>query len=457
MEVQMYKFGRNTAVVVSIALVIALLPSCSAYTPKPVEKAATPTLETCTLTPVVESPTVSTPNASADKNPGATPPASSPDYTSKFVQVLGTTSDSCLPDRTKDDIGIYIYDLENDRELVSINADTPFQFASAFKGPVLVYFLSSCRKYWDTSSPEWNDYFRDKESARNIDWYTSDAYKRIIIDHISDVNNWDNIATFFANNTVQESGVAGIIDKRYFVLNQVYKMITKSSNPATADVLRFVYDNCQQEKQVVIDKSCGSPNAINAFNAWFDDFAQIRYAPGEKRRGLYQWDVILEKGPNGKDVETVLSTNGLKDNCATQTARLNCSEDGGATNVLTARDFFKFYYILYHLDDERVKNTAFNILKIDLAGPARGNLKYLGQRMQAETMSKNGYAFFEYDSIIADAGIINYRGTEVIVVTLSFNAQDSMKTLYGTYNSKGTATGSPGLIEGLIEANHNNN
>jgi hypothetical protein len=454
----MYKFGQNVVFVVSMAFVIALLPNCSSHTSKPVDNVAAPTLENCTPTPVAETLTVSTPNASLDKNPESIPASSNsslPDYKSQFKQALDTTSDSCLPDRTKDDIGVYIYDLNNDQELVSINADTPFQFASAFKGSVLAYFLSSCRKYWDTTSPEWNDYFLDKESARNIDWYSSDAYKRIVIDHISNVKNWDNIETFFANNVVKDNGVAGIIDKRYFVLNQVYKMVTKSSNPATADVLRFVYDNCRAENQVTIEESCGSPNAINAFNAWFDDFAQITYEPGEKRRGLYRWDVILEKGPNGKGIETVLSTNGLEDDCAIQTARLDCSDNGGATNVLTARDFFKFYYALFHLDDERVKNTALNILKIDLAGPARGNLKNLGRKMQAETMSKNGYAFFEYDSIIADAGIINYRGTEMIVVTLSFNAQNSMKILYGKYNSNGTAIGDPGLIEKLIEANHN--
>jgi hypothetical protein len=131
---------------------------------------------------------------------------------------------------------------------------------------------------------------------------------------------------------------------------------------------------------------------------------------------------------------------------------LDCSENGSAINALTARDFFKFYYALFHYGDERVKNTALDILKIDLAGPARGNLKNLGRKMQAETMSKNGYAYFRHDAIIADAGIVDYQGTALIVVTLSFNAQNSMKTLYGEYDAVGTAISGPGLIEELINA-----
>ena len=442
---------------VSVALLVAIASHSLPDYAEPWQEIATPTPVDYSPTPTFESQSIQTsaiPITNIDEQIDPTPSAfPAPDYESQFKLGLGTSSDSCMPDQTKDDIGVYIYDLNSDQELVSINADVPFQFASAFKAPVLAYFLSSCQKYWDPTSTEWNEYFLDSDSARNIDWYTSDAYRELAADQISNVHNWDNIETFFVDNTFKGNGGDGIIDKRYFVLNQVYKMVTVSSNAATADVLRFVYDNCLDESQVAIEESCGAPNALTAYNLWFDDFTQTTYQNGEKRRGLYRWDVILEKNLLGKYVETPLSTYGLVDKCVTGAARLNCSSNSKAVNVLTARDFFKFYYALFHNENERLKETALDILKIDLEGSARGNLKNLGRKIQADTMSKNGYAFFKHDSIITDAGIIEYQGSELIVVTLSYNAQTSMNTLYGEYDVDGTAISSAGLIEELLNLN----
>jgi len=380
------------------------------------------------------------------------PTPSSVEYTARFLDALAKSDASCLPAKTKDDVGVYIYDLNKDRELVSINADVPFQFASAIKAPVLTYFLSTCQKIWNPESPEWNAYFADVESAQNVERYVGAEYKQLIAAHISDINNWNNIETFFVKNKFPGNGVELPVDKRYFVLNQVYNMIARSSNIAMGEVLHFVYDHCQTAPQTAADKQrCGGPNAITAFNAWFNDFSQSAYQEGELRRGLYKWDVVLEKKPNGQTYEVAMPTYGLKDKCAKQITLLNCFDDGYVKNVLSARDFFKFYYALYHWDDEQTRRVALNILKIDDAGPARGDLKNLSRGMNAVAMSKNGFAFFLYGAISDDAGILDYQGNLFIVATLSFDAPKSIAALYGAYNSRDATPINRGLIQNFLE------
>lgn len=188
-----------------------LVVSCQAN-PSTVEQV----LPTNTFPPPVASPLRLQPTGTASLLPST---SQSPAYTDQFLKALATSPDSCLPDRTVDDVGIYIYDLDNRQELVSINADTPFQFASAFKAPVLVYFLSSCKQYWDVSDPAWTAYFLDEEAVGNIAWYTSEPYRQKVVGQLSDVRNWDHIETFFANNPVKENDVVdGPLDKRYFIL-----------------------------------------------------------------------------------------------------------------------------------------------------------------------------------------------------------------------------------------------
>ncbi|GAB4504516.1 MAG: hypothetical protein Fur0043_15100 [Anaerolineales bacterium] len=355
-----------------------------------------------------------------------------------------------------DDVGVYIYDLNDRQELVSINADTPFQFASAFKAPVLVYFLSSCKQYWDVNDPAWTAYFSDKEAAGNIEWYTSEPYRQKVVAQLSDVRNWDHIETFFADNPVKENDVVdGPIDKRYFILGQVFSMVTRSSNPAAGNVLRFVYDHCLTPPPAIAE-ACGGSNPITAFNAWLTEFATLPDSTADSHRGLYEWDIVLETNRNGKIIETVMPTHGFKDACANQFAVLNCSSEkqSRVVNAMTARDFARFYEALFDLEDDRVRETAFGLLKMDLNSPSRGDLKNLARVMGAEAASKNGHAFYSYGPIIADAGIVQYHGNSFIVVTLSFNAQNTMYTLYGEYNPAGELISPPGLIQVLLEGNN---
>ena len=373
------------------------------------------------------------------------------EYSGQILDEIGTDEESCLPDKSKDDIGVYIFDLTHDQELLSINADTPFQFASAFKGPVLVYFLSTCRQYWDLDSPDWDTYFRDLKIARDPR-YATDEYRALISGYISDVNNWKDIEAYFMANRVGEDGAEDVIDKRYFILHKVYSMIARSNNAAAGDVLQFIFDHCLEQDQTALQQQeeCSGPNAITAFNSWFYEFTGLKQESGELHNGLYEWDVILSRDSEGHLVETVMPTNGLKDSC-TNAATLNCTKGSVAANVFTARELFRFYTTLYWLDGEKVRQIAFDLLRIDEPGPARGNLKNLARNVGAEALSKNGYAFYIYDSIITDAGILRYKGNDYIVVTLSFNARETIATLYGAYDPNGVLIGSPGLIQTLLD------
>ncbi|RJP46286.1 MAG: hypothetical protein C4583_19105 [Anaerolineaceae bacterium] len=425
---------------ISFLVILLLTSSC--------QPAGTlPHVPTPCPTPAASPYPTAVPTQSATRTPRPSP---LPDYTRKFLETLPASPNSCHPDHTADDIGVYIYDLKAERELVSINADVPFQFASAFKAPVLVYFLSSCHQYWDASSPEWKEYFQDAEAAKNVEQFTSPEYERKVAEFISDPKNWKDVGKFFAEHRQIVNGAGGEIDTRYFILEKVYGMIAQSQNIATAEVLLFIQENCPKQAQIQVESQCGDANAITNFNAWFNDFSGITYENGTPHRGLFRWDTVIQNTANGSE-EITLPTFGLKDLCVTQTAILNCDPAFIASNTLTARDFFRFYYSLYIMSDVRLRSTAFNLLAVDEPGPARGYLKNLTRSLPALSFSKNGHAFFINGSINTDAGIVRYKGKDYIVVTLSFNALSPMTMLYGSYDSDGNPVGDPGLIQMLLE------
>lgn len=434
---------RTTLTLIVISILMLSTFSCTptnggTASPTPCPSTETPPAASHS-TPVPVKPATSTP-----------PPTPLPDHSRQFLESLPTNPESCHPDQTTDDLGVYIYDLKEERELVSINADVPLQFASAFKSQVLVYFLSSCRQYWDPSSADWKRYFQNTQAAQNVDLFTSPEYEQAIAEFISNPENWKDVGDFSAEHRQVVNGANGAIDTRYFVLEKIHSMIAQSVNIATADILLFVFENCLNQEQIRFEPECGVPNALTTFNAWFNAFSGIAYKSETPRRGLYSWDTIIVNGRNGSE-EVVLPTFGLKDFCANQTTILKCDPAYTAFNTLTARDFFKFYHALYNLEDERVRETAFTLLKLDEPGPARGNLKNLARSMHAVAFSKNGHAFFTNGSINTDAGIVRYKGKDFIVVTLSFNALGSMVMLYGSYDSAGNLATDPGLIQNLLE------
>ena len=419
----------------SILLLMILLSAC-AQSPQVVFTTALPTL-TATSTPA--------PMPTSTHLPTATPEPE--DYTGIFLEGLGRAEDSCLPDKTGQCIGVYVYDLDKRQELVSINADTPFQVASAFKGSVLVYFLQNCKKYWDTSSPEWEFFFRDADHA-NDDWYRGDEYRQLLVEYFSKVSNWGTVENFAFEHRALVNGVIGPLDDRYFILEQVYKMVTRSNNYAAGSVLLFVHANCPVAGADRIEQRCGGPNAITEYNYWSDRFSHIEYTAGEPRRGLNSWDVIPSVDGNGQVTQMRMMTYGLRDDCATQTAPIPCSGNIPTPNVWTARDLFKFYTSLFYWNDEQARETAFSILEMDDPGASRGFLKNLARKMGAVAISKNGY----FDLIFADGGILQQGGRSFVVVTLSYDAVDSVTTLYGQYNAAGDPVGDqPGLLQGLLE------
>jgi len=427
-----------------LALLLAALPT--ACTPMVPPESALPTMATPTDLPAAASTATSAPTNLP------TPTCTSIlDYNGIFLKALRTNKTGCLPDKTGEGIGLYVYDLDNDQQLVSINADVPFLFASAFKGPVLVYFLESCKKYWDTSSPEWNSYFQDVDTTNNIGWYSSEEYRNKLVAYLSQVSNWGTIENFAVTNQASMIGKAGPLDRRYFILAPVYDMVTQSNSFAAGLVLNFVYENCLAGQSIgPAEQVCGGSNAITEFNFWFNEFSQIKYENGEQRGGLYSFDVVTTIDQNGHANSTRMPTYGQVDRCANLNAFLGCPSDASVRNAWTARDLFRFYYALFHMDDETVKAAAMGILEIDAPSISRGYLKNMARKMNAEAMSKNGYSGF----VFADAGIMEYQGHFYVISTLSYNAVGSMNALYGQYDGSGNPIGDgKGLLQELIEGN----
>lgn len=435
---------KTTSRLLTLTVILGLAFSTFACAPSPTP---VPTPSPSPATPAASPSPTAAPTQTAVPTRTPTP---RPDHTRAFLDALLPGANSCHPDRTAEDIGVYIYDLTDDRELVSVNADVPFQFASAFKGPVLTYFLSSCRAYWDSSSAEWQEHFQDLEAARNIEYYTSADYEQALTEFLSDPKNWKDVGDFSAERRYVSNGLAGDIDTRYFILAKIYGMIAQSRNLATADALKFVYENCLPAEHPQMEADCGGPNALTSFNAWFDQFTGLAYESGAPRRGLYEWNNIVENAADGPREET-LSTSGMTDACANQSAVLKCDPSARAVNTYTARDLFQFYSALYRLDDKTLRGAAFRLLELDEPGPARGPLKNLTRSLGAVSLSKNGHAFYHNGSINADAGIVLYKGRAYVIVTLSFNALESMSRLYGQYDKDGKPAGKPGLIQNLLQ------
>ncbi len=433
------------------AMLCALaLAACGAKpaAPPPAPTATGTAIPAPTFTP---SPVPSSPTASPAPSPTLVP--LSVEYNRSLLAKLPLSEQSCLPDKTEDDLGIYVYDLSRERELLSVNADVPFQFASAFKAPLLVYFLTQCKKYWDPTSPEWEAYFSDPQAARGIAYYSSAEYRAAIAPFFEDPRLWQNADAFFNERRfINAGGQAEALDKRYFILNSAYAMTARSANRAAGEILQFVYDQCQpveESARVSSPYACYKANPISQFNAWFNDFAGITYAENEPQRGLFKWDSVIEKDAKGNAYEAQMPTAGFEDQCATQTARLNCSAATGIS-VWTPRDLFRFYQALYRMEDARVRAAALNLLAVDEEGPGRGGLKNLARKMGALAMSKNGHAHFILGSINTDAGIFYYQNTPFVVVVMGYDAQPSLSLLYGDYNSKGEPVIEASLIQDLL-------
>ena len=412
---------------------------------RPISSAApTPSPEpTKTATPV---PPTETPPPTPSLAP-VSPPVT---YNQVFLRALGTDPESCLPDKTSHFIGIYIYDLDEERELVSINADTPFQFASAFKGPVMAYFLESCQQIWDPNDPSWETYALETAPQHETNWYQSREYRQKLADQIYNPGGWGEIETFSFDNRPFVGEEAGPIDKRYFILHQVYNMVTESNNISAGSVLNYVFANCLGE-EYTNEAACGGPNALTEFNAWFNRFAGVEARMDEARRGLYNWDKLLTQDEDGKLQELEMPTAGLRDTCALARAPLSCGTDMTAVNVYTPRDLFRFYYALYQLPENRVRKTSLDILGVLPNGISRGYLKNLASRLGVRSMSKNGRAAYSGKAIVTDAGIVSYKGKSYVIVTLSYNAVESMELLYGVYLNGIPVHEEKSLIQLLLE------
>jgi hypothetical protein len=78
-------------------------------------------------------------------------------------------------------------------------------------------------------------------------------------------------------------------------------------------------------------------------------------------------------------------------------------------------------------------------------------LKNLAGRLGVRSMSKNGRASYSGKAIATDAGILSYRGKSYVIVTLSYNALESMDLLYGVYLNGIPVDEEKSLIQLLLE------
>ena len=445
---------RNKPQFISILLLSILLSACgmssgnSGYVQNPASQITSTLLNsvpTSQPTEILSEKTMEAPLIELRSTP--TLCRASTDFNSLVLSDIGTSTDSCLPEDTNEGIGIFIYDLDNQRELVSINADIPFQFGSAFKAPLLVYFLSSCRQYWDVNSSIWQDQFLQQKESNDQSWYSSQEYEQLLKEFFSDIHNWGEIQSFTDQNLIQYNDKVTSVDRRYDILEQVYRMVTESNNIAAGNVLNFIIENCKDTQPHEIEQKCGGSNAITEFNYWFNNFSNIEYLDNEMHRGLHSWDTITIVDGNGIKSETRMPTYAIEDSCALQGAFIGCSNSTYVNNAWTARDLFGFYRSLYFLDDESVRTTAFDILKVDIQGNSRGYFKNLSRKLGTVSISKNGFDGY----LLVDAGIINVYDKDFIVVTMSYNALNSMNELYGQYDNSGEpSNGFNGLIEDIL-------
>ena len=436
---------QKVVLIPGLCLALAyLLFSLSACEPSPSTAPTPAPVPTKTPTPVP-------PTQRAIPTPSLTPSSPPLTYNQAFLEALGTDEESCLPDKTSGFVGVYIYDLDEDRELVSINADTPFQFASAFKGPVLTYFLESCQQIWDPNDPAWETHALETAPGHESNWYQSKEYRQKLADQIYNAGGWGEIETFSFENRPIADAEAGPLDKRYFILHQVYNMVTESNNISAGDVLNYVFDHCL-EKEENNEAACGGPNALTRFNAWFNRFAEIETRMNEPQRGLYNWDTLLMQTEEGKLQELEMPTAGQKDSCVTARASLSCVSDQIAVNAYTPRDLFRFYYALYHLPENRIRKTSMDILGVHPSGISRGYLKNMAATLGVRSMSKNGRAAYSGKSIVTDAGILSHGEKSYVIVTLTYNTVEAMEKLYGYYLENGTLVHEENsLIQSLLE------
>jgi len=422
--------SQNVRRIPTLCLALAfLLLHASACSPSP-RAVPTPTFTpTKTPTPL---PTVEMIPPTATMTPSS-PPVT---YNQAFLDALGTDPESCLPDKTSRFVGVYIYDLDDERELVSINADTPFQFASAFKGPLLTYFLESCQQIWNPDDPAWETHALETAPQDKSNWYQSRAYRQRLAAQIYNPAGWGGIEAFSVDNRPVIDGETGPIDTRYFILHQVYNMVTESNNISAGNVLNYVFENCLKT-ELNSEAACGGPNALTEFNAWFNRFSGIEYNLDETHRGLFNWDKLLEKNENGIFKEVEMPTTGLKDTCAMARAPLACDSEMTTVNTYTPRDLFQFYSSLYHQPENRIRRTSLDILGVLPTDISRGYLWNLASTLGVRSVSKNGRAEYSGKAIVTDAGILRYQGKSYVIVTLSYNAVDAIETLYGSYLAGG--------------------
>ncbi|MBU0758703.1 MAG: class A beta-lactamase-related serine hydrolase [Nanoarchaeota archaeon] len=279
----------------------------------------------------------------------------------EIVAKIGV-NDKCengLAENLRYEIGIFIYDLTKNEILVAIQPDKPLGFASAIKGPILIYYLDTMN-YLDSS-----DIGKQPEDIWSLP-----------------VTEWDH-----------EQGS---------IETSVYKMIRLSDNLATSRVLGYVNQfNPQVTEYIYSGTKQSLPeqqlNSIELFNEWSTNIIGT-----STNAGLYKWEPWgYEDYPTKGELDE--STN----YCYYNDYYLNCiifPKEYCIKNLLSPRDMAKYYFWMYSKDPgDPVRIKAYDLLSLGYEYNEYGsNLHFLAKEFGGRYISKEGGD----SGIEVEAGII---------------------------------------------------
>lgn len=215
--------------------------------------------------------------------------AESASYSDEFAEIIGES-----------ELGFILYDLDGDELLAAVNAQEQLPVASAFKGPVALYFFNQVPpEYWSVPVEYWhNDPNQPIDEAHQEAWAQHGA-----------------------------------------ILHDMFLMITKSDNPATGNVLNFVAQFA----------AAGTQNPIESFNAWSEN--TVGTTP---ESGLYSWT----EGATNEDgyIDERFSPENRMANLY--------GRDVFVPNTMTATDLAQYYYWMFHSMDAAQRASAEALLSI---------------------------------------------------------------------------------------------
>ncbi len=358
--------------------------SDSVATPTKIPSTATPT-----KVPATKAPTKTPAKVSATKAPTKTAiPTATPTKTASidYSRFTPEQKSTLLTQRLSKIIGerkfgviiVPVGDSANDMSEAGFNQDVQLYVASAFKGPVAIYFFEN------VSDQVW----------RNVPiqyWNVKDASK---------------IPAKYQDAWTQY----------HAILYDVYQMTVYSQNESTGDVLQYVYDNTPQNQN--------GDNAIVAFNNWSQQSVGV-----SADSGLYLWWA-------GKT-----NVKGLQDNRYGSRKFYYGGKWLLPTNTYSARDLAKYYvHLATQGHDLGYYDMATELLST-LAEGEQSMIEYFAHKQGIQEASKDGFVgptsdYSDGYYISTDAGLLTLpSGAQYAVAFMTFDSGDLLAFTISTVNT----------------------